>query len=67
MPIHYDIETDELYLAGPDKGIENGVEQHQHDTVIRLLKFKRFTDKEIAAFAGVTAGYVQRVKKGLKN
>ncbi len=65
MPIHYDIETDELYLAGLEKGIEKGlekgVEQHQHETVVRLLKDGRFADDEIAEFAGVTAEYVHKV------
>jgi len=66
MPIHYDIETDELYLAGLEKGIEKGlekgVEQHQHETVVRLLKDGRFADDEIAEFSGVTVEYVRQVR-----
>ncbi len=69
MPIHYDIETDELYLAGLEKGIEKGIEkgqeqgieQHQHDTVVRMLKAGRFSDEEIAELAGVTEEYVHKV------
>lgn len=77
MPIHYDIETDELFLAGLEKGIEKGLEkgiekgiekgmeQQQHDTVVRLLKTRRFSEEEIAVFAGVTVAYVRKVKKRL--
>ncbi len=73
MPIHYDIEADELYLAGIEKGIEKGikkgiekgVELQQHETVVRMLKTERFSDTEIPGFAGVTVRYVQKVKKGL--
>lgn len=70
MPIHYDIETDELYLAGREKGreeglekgVEKGVELHQHDTVVRLLRTDRFSDQEIAGFAGVKVEYVRKVR-----
>jgi hypothetical protein len=69
MPIQYDIETDELYLAGIEKGIEKGeelgVEKHQHETVVRLLKTGRFSDKEAAEFAGVTEHYVRKVRQEL--
>lgn len=78
MPIHYDIETDELYLAGLEKGIEKGMEKGiekgiekgmekgmeltQYDTVVRLIQSGRFSDEEIAEFAGVTVEYVQQVR-----
>ena len=62
MPIHYDIETDELYLAGLEKGLEKGIEQHRHETVVRMLKAGRFTDDEIAGFAGVPVEYVRQVR-----
>lgn len=78
MPIHYDIETDELYLAGMEKGIEKGMEKgmekglekgvekgmelNQHETVVRLIQSGRFSDEEIAEFAGVTVEYVQQVR-----
>ena len=73
MPIHYDIETDELYLAGLEKGreealeqgIDRGIELHQHETVVRLLRTGRFTAEEIAEFAGVSVDYVRRVKNEL--
>lgn len=62
MPIHYDIETDELFLAGLDKGVV----LQQHETVVRLLNSKRFAEKEIAEFAGVSVEYVRRVKMELE-
>lgn len=62
MPIHYDIETDELYLAGLEKGLEKGIEQHRHETVVRMLKAGRFTDDEIAGFAGVPVEYIRQVR-----
>jgi len=65
MPIQYDIESDDLYLAGIEKGQVIGVEKHQHETVVRLLQTNRFTDQEIATFSGVTVGYVRRVKREL--
>ena len=73
MPIHYDVESDELYLAGIEKGIEKGielgvekgVEKHQHETVVRMLKTNRFTDDEIAEFAGVSVEYVRQVRMEL--
>ena len=73
MPIHYDVESDELYLAGIEKGIEKGielgvekgVEKHQHETVVRMLKTNRFTDDEIAEFAGVSVEYIRQVRMEL--
>lgn len=73
MAIHYNIETDELYLAGIEKGIEKGIEagiekgieKHQHDTVLRLLKSRKLSEEEIAEFAGVSVSYVRKLKKGL--
>lgn len=62
MPIHYDIETDELYLAGLEKGMEKGMELNQHETVVRLIKAGKFTDEEIAEFTGITVEYVQQVR-----
>ncbi len=74
MPIHYDIETDDLFLAGLEKGIEKGletgvakgVELHQHDTVVRMIESARFSDEEIAGLAGVTLSFVRKIRKGLK-
>ena len=78
MPIHYDIETDDLFLAGLEKGLEKGLEQglekglekgvekQQYDTVVRMLKTARFSDEEIAGIAGVTLSFVRKVKKELQ-
>lgn len=74
MPIHYDIETDDLFLAGLEKGLEKGLEQglekgvekQQYDTVVRMLKTGRFSDEEIAGITGVTLSFVRKIKKELK-
>ncbi|MBP6828694.1 MAG: hypothetical protein KA165_19155, partial [Saprospiraceae bacterium] len=61
MPIHYDIETDDLFLAGLEKGLEKGVEKQQYDMVVRMLKTARFSDEEIAGIAGVTLSFVKKI------
>ena len=66
MPIHYDIETDDLFLAGLEKGLEKGVEKQQYDTVVRMIKTGRFQDEEIAGIAGVTLSFVRKTRKELK-
>jgi len=64
MPIQYDIETDELYLEGIDKGIL----QKSEETVIILLKKQQFTVTEIAEIVNITEEFVLQVatKLGLK-
>ncbi|MCB9307693.1 MAG: hypothetical protein H6565_13945 [Lewinellaceae bacterium] len=62
MPIHYDIETDDLFLAG----LEKGMERQQYDTVARMLKTARFSDEEIAGIAGVSLSFVRKIRKDLK-
>ena len=80
MPIHYDIETDELYLEGIEKGIdigrekgidigmEKGILQKSEETVISLLKKRQFTVTEIAEIVNVTEEFVLVIaeKLGLK-
>ena len=68
MPIHYDIETDELYLEGIEKGIEKGTLQKSEENVNSLLKRQRFTVAEIADLLNVTEEFVLQVadKLGLK-
>ncbi len=36
MPIHYDIETDSLYLKGTEKGLEKRLEKRLEKSVIKL-------------------------------
>ena len=36
IPIHYDIETDSLYLKGTEKGIEKGIEKERNKNVLSL-------------------------------
>jgi len=73
MPIHYDIQTDELYLEGLEKGIEKGreegiekgIDKHRYDTVVRMLRASVLKVEQIAEFAGVTLEYVKDVQKKL--
>ncbi len=81
MPIHYDIETDELYLEGMEKGIEKGAKIAEEiianfgiekailaKVVIRLLRKQKFTVTEIAEIVNVTEEFVRYLaeKLGLK-
>ena len=58
MPIHYDIETDALYL----RGVEKGVEKKYYTFVTNLLLNSDFDDAKIAMIADVTEAFVQIVK-----
>ena len=58
MPIHYDIETDALYL----RGTEQGIELHTYITVINLLVDTDFDDAKIARIAKTTLDFVQKVR-----
>jgi len=64
MPIHYDIETDELYV----EGIEKGILQKSEETVISLLEMQQFTVPQIAKMLRVTEEFVLQIadKLGLK-
>jgi hypothetical protein len=57
MPIHYEIETDGLYL----EGVEKGVEKNKFNNVSRLLLQKKYTLKNIMAILDVTEGYIRKV------
>jgi hypothetical protein len=48
------------------KGIEKGREESKTEGVKNLLLTNRFTDAEIANFAGVTEKFVLNVKKTIK-
>jgi predicted transposase YdaD len=81
MPIHFDYETDTLYLRGEEKGvtkgivkgIEQGIEQgreeeskkKEHAFVTNLILVTDFSDEKIALLAGVSAEYVQKVRSEL--
>jgi hypothetical protein len=62
MPIHFDIETDTLYL----KGIEDAAAQKDHLFVRSLLLDTDFSDEKIARLVGVTLEYVQNVRLGIE-
>ncbi len=70
MPIHYDIETDSLYLKGTEKGIEKGIEKGRqqeaavkdHLFVRNLLLDTDFSDERIALLASVTIAFVQTIR-----
>jgi predicted transposase YdaD len=80
MPIHYNIETDELYLEGREKGreegreegiekgIEKGMLKKSEETVISLLEMQQFTVPQIAKMLRVTEEFVLQIadKLGLK-
>ena len=62
MPIHYDIETDALYLRGTEKGIEKGIELHTYISVMNLLVDTDFDDAKIARIVKTTLAFVQKVR-----
>jgi predicted transposase YdaD len=70
MPIHYDIETDALYLRGTEKGKEEGKEEGREEgkeiqayiSVTSLLLDTDFDDEKIARLVKVPLAFVQKVK-----
>ncbi|HMQ59795.1 MAG TPA: hypothetical protein PKE06_03955 [Flavilitoribacter sp.] len=71
MPIHYDIETDGLYLEGIEigikkgieKGIEKGIGRGLHLSVQRLMvKFPEFSDAYIADILETSIELVRQVR-----
>lgn len=75
MPVHYDIETDALYLRGTKKGIEKGklegkleeAAKKDYIFVSNLLGDTDFGDEKIANLAKVTLTFVQQVKEERPN
>jgi len=69
MPIHYDIETDELYLEGIEKGkeegIELGIEKGIEKGVINMLKREQFTLRDIVEIMGVSEEFVLNIAQRL--
>ena len=70
MPIHFDYETDTLYLKGTEKGIEKGIEKGKIEGKIEFIKNlllnTDFTVEKIALLVGVSTEYVQKVKSDLE-
>ena len=66
MPVHYDIETDALYLKGNEKGIEkgfgNGIEVQTYIAVMNLLVDTDFDDAKIARIVKFPLDFVQKVR-----
>ena len=66
MTIHYDIETDGLYLEGLEKGIEKGIEKgrkeglekgislKERDFTLKLWGLQEFSLEKITLLVGVT-------------
>jgi predicted transposase YdaD len=81
MPIKFDIQTDELYLEGIEKGIEQGIEKgieqgiekgieqgiekNRHEAVVTMLLDGILSVDKIASYQGVTVDYVLEVKRNL--
>jgi hypothetical protein len=61
MPIHYEIETDGLYLEGVEKGVEIGVEKTNVNNVSRMLSQKKYTINDIMVALDVTEAYIRKV------
>jgi CRISPR/Cas system CMR subunit Cmr6 (Cas7 group RAMP superfamily) len=64
MPVHFDIETDTLYLRGNEKGIEKGIEQgieqERRKNVVNLWQ-KGIEPVLISNLLNLTIEYVERV------
>jgi len=65
MPIHYDIETDALYLEGREKGVEIGVEKNKYENVVFLLREGQLSKEKIAYYARVDLAFVLQVEQDL--
>jgi hypothetical protein len=73
MPIHYEIETDGLYLEGFEKGfkigfdqgykigIEIGIERSNFNNVLRMLLQKKYTINDIMVALDVTEAFIKKV------
>lgn len=78
MPIHYEIETDGLYLAGLEKGIEKGIEKglekgkeeglEKGKTELIMVFIKKnpdWSDEQISDLFEVGLSFVARIRKQL--
>ena len=66
MPIHYEIETDALYLRGVEKGAAKKEFEKDYLFVKDLLLDTNFDNARIAKLARVTIEFVEKVKAELK-
>ncbi len=66
MPLHYDIETDYLYLKGIEAGRKKVSDEIDHRFVTNLLCQTDLSDDKIAHLAVVTLAYVQKVRSELE-
>lgn len=62
MPVKFDIETDELYL----EGIEKGIEQQRYESVVNLIKLGKLSMEEIAIVSAVSVDYVRKIQKEME-
>jgi adenine-specific DNA methylase len=68
MSLHIDIEKDTLYKKGMEKGMEKMKDELQAQKkifVINLINNFQLDDPSIAATAGVTPGFVKKIRKEL--
>ncbi len=61
MPVHYDINTDGLYL----KGVKKGIEKELIRNIKKLLESSIATEEKIAEILNVPLEKVLQIKKGL--
>ena len=66
MPIHYELETDALYLEGKEIGLEQGIEKHKYESVVRMLRQGQLAKEVIALYAGVDITFVLRVEREIQ-
>ena len=74
MPITYDITKDKLYLRGKREGKEEEkertgkkIEATQRGMIERMLITDQLTDNQIAEIAGVSVGFVQKVRQSMSS
>lgn len=67
MPLHYEIETDGLYLEGMEIGIEKGIHLGANETlrqlIIRMLQLGEFSKEKIAFLTGVDVADVHEIER----
>lgn len=61
MTIHYDIETDGLFLQGIEQGIEQGAELKEREVIKNLWTLQEFSLEKIALLSGTSLERVREV------
>lgn len=61
MTIHYDIETDGLFLQGIEKGIEKGIELEKQEFIHKLWLLQEFSLEKIALLVDVSKEHLTEV------